>query len=223
MLGDKWVLLVLRAMILGATRYSDFTAAIPRISPSVLSGRLKQMCENGLILKRGEAGQQATYRLTPSGRDAQPIVAMLSEWGLKWAKRNTQVDQIDVGATMWDFHRTLQLSELPDGETVFAFTLNDIDRHNRWWIVASQGTVDLCDSDPGKPVDLYVNGPLCTMIEIWRGESELESALRSEEILLTGEPMVADSAKHWFPMSPIVRAKAAGMDLTAMSLGATPS
>ena len=35
LLGDKWTLLIIRSMMLGATRYSDFTAAIPPISPSV--------------------------------------------------------------------------------------------------------------------------------------------------------------------------------------------
>lgn len=98
-LGDKWVLLILRAMILGARRYSDFSSAIPKISPSVLSGRLKQLCEKGLIVRRGEAGSQATYRLAPSGREAEPIIAFMAEWGLKWAQRHTSVDQLDVGGT----------------------------------------------------------------------------------------------------------------------------
>ncbi len=213
LLGDKWVLLILRAMVLGARRYSDFTAAIPRISPSVLSGRLKQLTENGLIMKRGEAGQQAVYRFTPSGRDTQPIITLLAEWGLKWAQRNTRVDQIDVGATMWDFHRSILTSELPDGESVIFFTLTDLEEHNRWWIVASQRSVDLCNIDPGKQVDLYINGPLGAMIEVWMGECELDAFLRDEVIKITGERYLADSANHWFPMSPVARAKRAGMEM----------
>jgi DNA-binding HxlR family transcriptional regulator len=50
--GDKWTLLILREMFLGTVRYSDFERAIPRISPSVLSTRLKQMDQAGLIIKR---------------------------------------------------------------------------------------------------------------------------------------------------------------------------
>lgn len=206
-LGDKWVLQILRAMILGARRYSDFTTAMPRISPSVLSGRLKQLCENGLIVKRGEAGQQAVYRLAPAGRDAASIVTMLAEWGVKWAARHTRVDQIDVGVMMWDLHRTLNTSELPDGETVFSFHLKDLDKHNRWWIVATQRSVDLCDKDPGKSVDLYVDGPLDAMLDVWMGEADINEQLRSEVIVMTGEPLLADTARHWFPVSPVVIAR----------------
>ena len=206
-LGDKWVLLILRAMILGARRYSDFSGAIPRISPSVLSGRLKQLCEQGLIVRRGEAGQQATYRLAPSGREAEPIIVFMAEWGLKWAQRHTSVDQLDVGGTMWDLHKTLDTTELPDGETVFSFKFNDLDKHDRWWIVASHREVDLCDADPGKSVDLYLNGSIETVIDVWMGQRELDEVLRAEEVILTGEPLLTDTAKHWFPLSPVARAK----------------
>ena len=206
-LGDKWVLQILRAMILGASRYSEFTTVMPRISPSVLSGRLKQLCESGLIVKRGEAGAQATYRLAPAGRDAAPIVIMLAEWGIKWAARHTRVDQLDVGVLMWDLHRTINTAELPDGETVFSFHLNDLSKHNRWWIVATQNSVDLCDKDPGKSVDLYVDGPLQAMLDVWMGEADLNEHLRNEEIVLTGESLLADTARHWFPISPVVLAR----------------
>ena len=206
-LGDKWVLLILRAMILGARRYSDFTAAIPRISPSVLSGRLKQLVEQGLIVRRGEAGSQATYRLAPSGREAEPIIVFMAEWGLKWAQRHTSVDQLDVGGTMWDLHRTIVTSELPEGETVFAFKFNDLEKHDRWWIIATNSNVDLCDSDPGNSVDLYLNGPIETVIDVWMGQRELEDVLRAEELVLTGERLLTDTAKRWFPLSPVARAK----------------
>ncbi|MBX7528003.1 winged helix-turn-helix transcriptional regulator [Qipengyuania vesicularis] len=209
-LGDKWVLQILRAMTLGASRYSDFTAAMPRISPSVLSARLKKLTEDGLIVKRGDAGQQAVYRLAPAGREAQPIVMMLAEWGKNWAERHTRADQIDVGVAMWDLHRTINTAELPDGETVFSFTLSDLNEHNRWWIVAERNVVDLCDKDPGKPVDLYVHAPLQSLIEIWMGEAVLDELLRSEVIIMTGEKLLTDTANRWFPISPVVLAKQAG-------------
>lgn len=83
--GDKWILLILREMFLGSTRYGEFERAIPRISPSVLSGRLKQMETTGLIIKRaGKGGKGKTYRLTRAGKELAPIVDHLSRWGLRW-------------------------------------------------------------------------------------------------------------------------------------------
>ena len=85
--GDKWILLILRELFLGSTRYNQFQRAMPRISPTVLSSRLKDMEANGLILhvtsttqKRGE------YRLTPSARELAPIVDSLARWGLRSAR-----------------------------------------------------------------------------------------------------------------------------------------
>ncbi|UOR15931.1 winged helix-turn-helix transcriptional regulator [Qipengyuania aquimaris] len=218
LLGDKWTLLIIRAMILGATRYSEFTAAIPRISPSVLSGRLKSLCDNGLVMKRGGAGKQASYRLTPSGRDCEPIIFLLATWGLKWAERHTRVDQIDVGATMWDLHQTIDDSELPDGETVMAVTLTDLDHYNRWWITVSGKERDLCDADPGKEVDLYLRADLETLVEIWMGDVSVDDAVREDHLSMTGEPQIADSAKFWFPISPVAKAKAAGADPVGIAM-----
>lgn len=210
-LGDKWTLLILRAMILGATRYSEFTVAIPRISPSVLSGRLKSLCDNGLAIKRGGAGQQARYRLTPSGRECEPMIAMLAMWGLKWAERHTRIDQVDVGVTMWDLHKTIDASELPDGETVMFITLNDLEQMNRWWITASQSERDLCDIDPGKEVDLYMRADLETLISIWMGEQTVVEAIQSDKLTMTGERQLTDTVHLWFPVSPVVRAQKAGI------------
>lgn len=203
LLGDKWTLLILRAMLLGASRYSDFAAAIPRISPSVLSGRLKQIEANGLATKKGGGGQQATYHLTPSGRETRPIIFFLGRWGLKWAERNIRSDQIDVGGAMWDLHRTMKVGELPDGETVFSFTLTDLAEHNRWWIVANGHEIDLCDHDPGKDVDLYVHAPLTTLIGIWMDEASIDEEVREERVVLTGNAQLVRTARLWFPISPM--------------------
>ena len=212
-LGDKWNLLILRAMLLGARRYSDFNSAMPRISPSVLSGRLKQLAENGLILKRGGSGQQASYRLTPAGRSCEPMLLFLAEWGKAWAQRTVQFEGVEVGSAMWDLHKTMVTEELPDGETVMNIHLTDVEDFDRWWIVACDGLVDLCNEDPGKDVDLYINAPLERLVAVWGGDAELASLIRDEEILLTGESYLVNSASRWFPVSPAVKAKEAGLSM----------
>jgi len=67
-LGDKWTLLLLREMFLGTTRCGQFQKAIPRMSPSILSKRLKTLEAAEIIIRRtGAAGQAAEYTLTSSG------------------------------------------------------------------------------------------------------------------------------------------------------------
>lgn len=220
LLGDKWVLLILRAMLLGATRYSDFNAAVPRISPSVLSGRLRQLTEDGLIVRKGASGQQASYYLTPSGRECEPMLMFLALWGKKWADRTIADEDYDIGGAMWDFHRSILTEELPDGETVLSITLTDTQDHTRWWIVASNGEVDLCNDDPGKNVDLYMRAGLKDLIAIWSGDLSLHQALSEDTLMLTGEAHLSRSASKWFPISPVVRREWAREEASEMAVPA---
>ena len=202
MIGDKWTLLLMRELFMGANRYNAFQRALPRISPTVLSKRLKQMEEDGLVIKKTIAGEKATeYRLTKCGRELAPLINYMSKWGLRWARRRMNEEDLDVGTFMWDFHRSLNTAELPDGETVFSVTFLGLDAHSKWWLVANGDTVDLCTDDPGKDVDLYISGPLPVLAEVWMGDCEVTTAVKADDIRLTGASYLTRSASLWFPKS----------------------
>lgn len=202
MIGDRWTLLLMRELFMGANRYNQFQRALPRISPTVLSKRLKQMEEDGLIIKKSVVGEKATdYRLTKCGRELAPLVNYMSKWGLRWARRRMNQEDLDVGTFMWDFHRSLNTSELPDGETVFSVSFSGLEAHNKWWLVANGNVVDLCTDDPGKDIDLYISTTLPALAEIWMGDTDVRSAIKSDDIMLTGETYLVKSAADWFPKS----------------------
>lgn len=202
MIGDRWTLLLMRELFMGANRYNQFQRALPRISPTVLSKRLKQMEEDGLIIKKSIAGEKATeYRLTKCGRELAPLVNYMSKWGLRWARRRMNQEDLDVGTFMWDFHRSLNTSELPDGETVFSVSFTGLNAHSKWWLVANENVVDLCSDDPGKDVDLYISTTLPALAEIWMGDTDVHAAIKSDDLLLTGATYLVKSASDWFPKS----------------------
>ena len=154
-IGDKWILLILREMFLGSSRFNDFQRAFPRMSPTILSKRLRQLEADGLIIRKtGPGDKTREYRLTRCGRELGPILEHMATWGLKWARRRLSEEDLDTGSFMWDFHRTLNTAELPDGETVFSVHLSDVPDYQNWWLIAEQGTVDLCTDDPGREIDL---------------------------------------------------------------------
>jgi DNA-binding HxlR family transcriptional regulator len=202
MIGDKWTLLLMRELFTGANRYNAFQRALPRISPTVLSKRLKQMEQDGLIIKKSVAGEKATeYRLTKCGRELAPLINYMSKWGLRWVRRRMNEEDLDVGTFMWDFHRSLNTAELPDGETVFSVTFTGLDAHNKWWLVANGNTVDLCTDDPGKEIDLYISGSLPAVAEVWMGDREVSAAAKDDDILFTGASYLVRNASQWFPKS----------------------
>lgn len=204
LLGDRWVLQIIRAMMLGATRYGELQQAVPRISPTVLSARLKQMVEDGLIVKREDGGgRSAAYRLTPSGRELRPMIKFLGRWGLKWSQRNIRGEKIDIGGMMWDLHRLLRVRELPDGESVIAFSFTDVEDYARWWIVVNGRTVDLWPDNPGKDVDIYLTTTVADLLDVWLARKTVREALAEGALIADGRNDLVRSIGNWFPMSPI--------------------
>jgi len=207
-IGDKWVLLILREVFAGSTRYNDFQRAIPRISPTVLSKRLKQLEANGLLVKKQSPGQRSTeYRLTPSGRELGPIIDHLATWGLRWARRQVNEEDIDVVGFMWDFHRTLRTAELPDGETVICVRFANLSTYEAWWLIVSDGVVDLCNENPDKEIDLYITGNLEELVSVWMGDLDLRSATKEGKIRLNGASYLVDSSVRWFSQSPYAKVR----------------
>jgi DNA-binding HxlR family transcriptional regulator len=84
--GDRWTLLIIRDLLKDMRRYSEFEAAGERIPTNILADRLKRLEENGIITKDAyqEHPTRYKYHLTPRGRDLQPIVQGLFDWGTKY-------------------------------------------------------------------------------------------------------------------------------------------
>ena len=87
LIGDRWTLMILRAALYGVRRFDDFQAELgcPR---TVLSGRLKQLVESGLLTKQAYkvSGKRARpeYVLSAMGLSLRPILIGLTQWGDVW-------------------------------------------------------------------------------------------------------------------------------------------
>jgi DNA-binding HxlR family transcriptional regulator len=81
--GDKWSLLLLRSMVVGATSYSDFLATPEKISTNILSERLRRLEEAGLITQahRRRGSHRGAYALTAKGAALIPALQELARWG----------------------------------------------------------------------------------------------------------------------------------------------
>ncbi|GAA1807137.1 helix-turn-helix domain-containing protein [Agromyces neolithicus] len=77
--GDRWALLIVRDLLVGARRYGDLKAGLPRIPTNILSDRLKELQESGVI--RRVPTVRGGYELTPFGRGLEPVVVALERWG----------------------------------------------------------------------------------------------------------------------------------------------
>ena len=198
LLGERWTILILRELFLGTHRYSEFQRALSRISPSLLTKRLKQLEAAGILVREVQQGRKGhDYFLTPVGKELAPIVEHLATWGMRWARGQLDDNELDVEFLMWDIQRRLQTDKLADGETVLCFIFDGLANFNSWWLVIRDGEVDLCTENPGKDVDLYINTTLRCLIEIWNGDADIRTALNKEQVKTQGDKQLARTMPDW--------------------------
>lgn len=197
--GEKWTMLILRELLLGTCRFNDFQRSLSRMSPTILTKRLKHLEDRGVVVRKPLSGQKGyEYRLTPAGKELEPLVETLAVWGMRWARGQMSDDELDVELLMWDIHRRIITQNLPTGQTVLCFSFSDLDKHKTWWLVIEGDDVDLCTEDTGKDVDLYVTTELRTMVEIWEGDADLKKAIRDDRVTAIGDKALIRTMPDWF-------------------------
>jgi DNA-binding HxlR family transcriptional regulator len=105
-IGKKWTLLILFELYKGneIKRHSDIKKALPKITPKILSTRLKELENQGLIKKRIDTTKfpiKTFYSLTPSGKDFFKVIHEIKNWSLKWKVKNQVCQSTDCqGCTL---------------------------------------------------------------------------------------------------------------------------
>jgi DNA-binding HxlR family transcriptional regulator len=81
LLGGKWKTVILARLKDGPLRYGELRRLIPRLSDKVLTQRLADLQERGLVAREATAGDAARYRLTPQAQALRPLLQQLYDWG----------------------------------------------------------------------------------------------------------------------------------------------
>jgi DNA-binding HxlR family transcriptional regulator len=82
-IGERWTLLIIRELLLGPKRFSDISARLNGLSPTLLTDRLNALIQSGLVARATLAPpfNAQVYELTRTGRDLQPAIRELIRWG----------------------------------------------------------------------------------------------------------------------------------------------
>lgn len=81
LIGERWALLIVRDLLVGPRRYTDLKQGLPRIPTNILSVRLKELQDGGVVRRVPLRNCGLVYELTPYGRELEPIVLALGRWG----------------------------------------------------------------------------------------------------------------------------------------------
>jgi len=205
-LCERWTLQIIREMVLGATRFSEFQRHMPKISPSLLMSRLRQLEAEGIVVRKRIPGQRThEYQLTPKGRAVEPILTELGKWGMLWVHAGMSDEQLNAATLMRDISAAIDTEQLPSGTSIIQINFSDLGPAARHFIRVEGGCPESCELDTGHEVDVYLTGTLRTLTEIWYGELDLGASIESGKLKVVGAPAYTRSIRHWFRISTYSR------------------
>jgi DNA-binding HxlR family transcriptional regulator len=184
--GERWALLVVRELVFGPKRFRDLRAGLPNASQNVLSQRLRELEESGIV-RRTELGPPVSahvYELTDRGRQLEPVLIALSRWGA--GQHSPDETTMSTDAFM------LLLKALyrpqPAGTPPLAVTIA---------VGADAFAIDVSPAEVAvargahATADLSMNGSVDTLRAIIFANRDVQEAITAGDLALTGDLEVA--------------------------------
>ncbi|WP_340687586.1 winged helix-turn-helix transcriptional regulator [Amycolatopsis coloradensis] len=185
-IGERWSLLVIRDLVLGPKRFDELQQGLPKIPMSILSTRLNELEQHGVVQRRvlSQLDAGVVYELTEYGNDLDQILLQLGLWGARSLGDQTADDLFTLDSAILSLYTTFQ----PDaahgvhcafemhygGEMVIHAVIED------GALTAGEGT------HPDPDLVIEPRGPY--MLKLLNGEMDAASALTSGAVAVKGDP-----------------------------------
>jgi DNA-binding HxlR family transcriptional regulator len=207
--AERWTPLVVRELLAGSVHFNDLHRGVPLMSRTLLSQRLRRLEEIGVVSRKcGPRGPE--YRLTEAGQELGPLVRLLGEWGQRWYRTTYRRDELDVRVLMWNLRQATRPDAFPPGRVSVQFEFSDVPAsRRRWWLVSDGGEIDLCPTDPGFEIDLFVSTDLKTLTQVVLGDLPVRSAVKTGRIELDGASALRRNFEAWLGLSCFAATKRA--------------
>jgi DNA-binding HxlR family transcriptional regulator len=98
LIGARWTGAILHVLMRGRTRYADLRAAVPEISDRMLSERLRELEQAGIVVRHvsAEPPVRVDYELTAKGRALEPSLKAIGEWAERWVSVPAKSEPVRV-------------------------------------------------------------------------------------------------------------------------------
>ena len=152
LVGERWALLVLRELMLGPRRFSQLRADLPGISANVLTQRLTELEERGLVVKKRlpPPANVQVYEATEWGLEAEPIVQSLGRWAAR-SPRHDPTLPISGVSILLSMRTMIDRAKAADLDARIGFAFGD-DRYSGH---LHDGMIDIVRGGSG-PYDLEI-------------------------------------------------------------------
>ncbi|QKV17367.1 winged helix-turn-helix transcriptional regulator [Oricola thermophila] len=204
-LGERWTILILREILMGARRFNTLQRGLGDISPALLTSRLKGLEQHGLVIRRRIPGQKGFEYFPSEACEALlPVLVALGEWGIVWARQTMFAEDFDPELLMLYLERSIDRDKIKGAETIIKFRFSDIADQSDWWIIVNPEKAEVCLRDPGKDVDVYFNCTVRTMTEVWMGDRTYRDAIKAGDLSIEGDVYLTRNVSAWLRASVFV-------------------
>lgn len=182
LVGERWALLIVRDLLVGPKRFTDLRAGLPRIPTNVLSNRLKELEEGGVVQRRilPRPQQSVVYELTERGAALEETVLALGRWGAKLLDQPREGEIVTPSSLIMALRTTFHPEAARDTTSSYELRLGPICIHAR----LSRGKLDVGEG-PLPDADLVIeSGP--AIRALMAGEMEPQDAIANGLVKLAG-------------------------------------
>ncbi len=192
--GERWALMIVRELLLGPKRFTDFRTGLPHASPNVLAERLRELEQTGVVHRRTLPPPAAArvYELSEWGLELAPVVDALGRWGAR-----APLAPPDAGMSL-DAH-VLSLKTLFDPELAEGFeaTLDLRLGPERFRAEVADGHLDIRRGEASAP-DATITAEPGTVLALAHGRLALADA--KDEVAIEGNVKVVERFLGLFTM-----------------------
>jgi DNA-binding HxlR family transcriptional regulator len=180
--GERWTLLIVRELLLGPRRFTDLADGLPGIGSGVLTSRLTDLGQNGLVAKRTLPAPAASvvYELTDEARGLGPVLAALAAWGMN---RLGQPQPDDRVRGRWIvLGLTVTATPEPSPDVTYELRVDDEAFHVR----SHDGRLQPADG-PASNADATITLTTDTLAALASGELEVRSPRAGRLVAIDGD------------------------------------
>jgi DNA-binding HxlR family transcriptional regulator len=205
-LEPRWTIPILTEIWAGSTKFNEIRRGVGNISPALLSKRLKELEELGMIERVEDPASGAVdYIRTQMAIDLEPALNAMAVWAQKYIEAEIACEA-NLSSLTWKMRKYIVAEELPQRRVVIRFHFKDEDlEYDTYWIVAKPGEpVQICSSIPGFEVDLWVETTVASLSAVILARSTVAREIEAERMFVTGDALLARTMQRWLYVTTLI-------------------
>lgn len=195
LVGERWALLIIRDLLLGPKRFTDLQAGLVSLSPDVLTQRLRDLTAGGVIRRRKlpPPASSWVYELTAWGRELEPTVIGLGQWGIQ-APLPAGDSRVGADSIVLSVRDRFSPARADDLEAAYLLRLDEVPFALR----VAGGALQAWRGEP-EHADATIDTDPATLDALLSNERSLRAALRAGTVTVTGDGALVERFLTLFP------------------------